>query len=363
MLDVLSPEHMEIRLIARVANQVIGNASESEVFFFIPDLHLISPQRQQYFGNYGFNYAAKRILEKVLLRMAILKDEMEDNDGCKLITIQLGDFFDMWRENPGSKGSDAVGDDTYGGLRDILYRNNYRMGSCLKATIILGNHDTDLGEPLREINFQFKAFNRTANDTPFLFVTHGDAFDILEAVVPEPIKEFAVKFAGKSTPVNPYSVGTWGKWAAKINKPLSDLKSAITEAEHVINLGAGASVVTPGKDLPPRLCQYISKVDDADNDYFKKIYNALEIAGNEGLAGGHVKAVVMGHTHKASMTLCEPADKGRPLLLMDVGAWIEKCKYPLKETGTVIAPEPSAQLGVIHGNDARIYQIRVSGTG
>jgi hypothetical protein len=46
------------------------------------------------------------------------------------------------------------------------------------------------------------------------------------------------------------------------------------------------------------------------------------------------------------------------MLLMDVGAWIENCTYPLAENGIVVT-ELSAQLGVIHGNDVRIYQIRL----
>ena len=43
---------------------------------------------------------------------------------------------------------------------------------------------------------------------------------------------------------------------------------------------------------------------------------------------------------------------------MDVGAWIEQCTYPLDAGETVT--EPSAQLGVIHGNDVRLYQMRVA---
>jgi hypothetical protein len=45
---------------------------------------------------------------------------------------------------------------------------------------------------------------------------------------------------------------------------------------------------------------------------------------------------------------------------MDNGAWIEQCTYRLAEGGQVT--EPNAQLGVIHGNDVRIYQIRVGVT-
>ncbi len=74
-----------------------------------------------------------------------------------------------------------------------------------------------------------------------------------------------------------------------------------------------------------------------------------------------MKVVTMGHTHKASLILCRPSGD-RPMLLMDVGAWIENCTYPLAENGAVVT-EPSAQLGVIHGNDALIYQIRLTQRG
>jgi hypothetical protein len=40
--------------------------------------------------------------------------------------------------------------------------------------------------------------------------------------------------------------------------------------------------------------------------------------------------------------------------------WIEQYTYRLAEGGQVT--EPSAQLGVMHGNDVRIYQIRIGVT-
>jgi hypothetical protein len=58
------------------------------------------------------------------------------------------------------------------------------------------------------------------------------------------------------------------------------------------------------------------------------------------------------------MILCEPPAEGRPMLLIDSGAWIEKCAYLLDEGGRV-KEEPGGQLAVIHGNDARLYQIRL----
>jgi UDP-2,3-diacylglucosamine pyrophosphatase LpxH len=227
--------------------------------------------------------------------------------------------------------------------------------------MILGNHDTDNGDPLEEVQFRFKAFNRTENNKPFLFVTHGDAFELLETMVPESIKEFAVNFVGKLTPVNEYRVGNWGKLAAKINKPIRDLETAITEPEHSLEMIKGAPKVLPGKSLPSIFCETIATPDEANNKLFKKIYDSIDYATEEKLPGQHVKVAAVGHTHHPSMIFCKPQNGRRPLILMDVGAWIEKCMYNLEENANMAEdpkPEPNAQLGVIHGNDARIYQIR-----
>ncbi len=43
--DVLEPLGGEIRLIGRVNDKAIGNASKKEVFLMVPDLHIISSGR------------------------------------------------------------------------------------------------------------------------------------------------------------------------------------------------------------------------------------------------------------------------------------------------------------------------------
>jgi hypothetical protein len=158
--------------------------------------------------------------------------------------------------------------------------------------------------------------------------------------------------------INKYPIGYWGKYAGKINKPLKDLEQAITEPEHDLGMVKGALQVVPGQTLPSIFCQVVMSPDESQHKFFKKIYQSIDIAEENNLPGQYVKIVAIGHTHEASMVLCKP-DYGRPMLLMDIGAWIEKCTYPLAESGEHIT-EPSAQLAVIHGNDARIYQIRVS---
>jgi hypothetical protein len=356
-LEVLGPRNGEIRLLGRVSDPVIGNPSDREVFFLIPDLHLLSPRRRQRF-KYGFNHNESGLLIGLLDRMNTLRSSWEQSGNTKLVTAQLGDFFDLWREFPRSARPAEIPDDAHGNLRDILYRGIDRGGPCLKATMLLGNHDTKRSDPLKEIPFRYKFFNRAPDEKPFLFGTHGDAFDILETTLPDAIEEFAVCFSGPFIEPNKYPVMEWSKKTAGINKPIGELENAITDPVHNLDAPDGASQVVPEKPLPPLVCEEIPSPGDTSNPYFQKLYRSIAIAKEKDLPGQHVRVVTMGHTHKASLILCRPSGE-RPMLLMDVGAWIENCTYPLAESGVVVT-EPSAQLGVIHGNDARIYQIRLA---
>jgi hypothetical protein len=356
LLEVLGRLNGEIRLLGRVSDPVVGNPSEREVFFLIPDLHLLSPQRRQRF-KYGFNHSESRLLAGLLGRTAALRSSWEASQTRKLVTVQLGDFFDLWREFPGSAKPAEIPDDACGDLRDILYRGIDRGGPCLKATMLLGNHDTKRSDPLKEIPFRYKFFNRPQDEKPFLFGTHGDAFDILETTLPDAIEEFAVYFIGTFVEPNKYPVMEWSKKTAGINKSIGNLEEAITDPEHNLEPSGGAIQVSPEKSLPSFVCQEIPSPDNTANPYFQKLYRSIDIAKKKDLPGQHVRVVTMGHTHKASLILCRPSGD-RPMLLMDVGAWIENCTYSLAENGVVVT-EPSAQLGVIHGNDVRIYQIRL----
>jgi hypothetical protein len=356
LLQVLGPLNGEIRLLGRVSDPIIGNPSEREVFFLIPDLHLLSPQRRQRF-KYGFNHSESSLLAGLLERIATLRNSWEAVQNKKLVTVQLGDFFDLWREFPWSAKPAEIPDDACGDLRDILYRGVDRGGPCLKATMLLGNHDTKRSDPLKEIPFRYKFFNRPQDGKPFLFGTHGDAFDILETTLPDAVEEFGVYFSGRFVEPNKYPIMEWSKKTAGINKSIANLEKAITDPEHNLEASDGAIQITPESSLPPFVCQEIPSPDNTANPYFEKLYRSIDIAEEKDLPGQYVRVVTMGHTHKASLILCRPSGK-RPMLLMDVGAWIENCTYPLAENGVVVT-EPSAQLGVIHGNDVRIYQIRL----
>ncbi len=341
----------ELRLLGRVNDPLVGNGGNArDVFLFVPDVHLLSAAARGRF-RYGFNHERSGLLARVLGELAALADSWDDAGRHKLVTIQLGDFFDVWRElGPwGQLGS--VPDDAHGALRDVLYRGVYRGRPCLKATMLLGNHDTQSGVPLPEVPFQLKAFNRSANERPFLFATHGDAFDVLENVVPDPLQEFIVYFLGSLHPPAKYTVAAWGNAAAWVNRPPSELGDAITRADHAL-ASAGAVAVTPGDALPDRFCETVAP--DHEGHRFDDFYRAVGRAAGEYPSASALRVVVCGHTHHAALLLCEPPG-GRPLVFLDVGAWIERCTYAT-DAGESIT-EPSAQLGVVHGNDVRLYQL------
>src|SRR5262249_15749720 len=196
-----------------------------------------------------------------------------------------------------------VADDSLGDLRDLLYRGVHRGHPCLKATMLLGNHDTHDSTPLPEIPFQLKAFNRSPNNRPFLFMTHGDCFDLLELMVPEPIKAFFVHFIGRLTPSNTYSIGDFAKPAPRINKPIASLENGITQAEQDLAI-VGALKVEPETALPEQQVRLVEATESSHR--FADYYRALSLPEAAASDAVDIRVIAAGHTHHAAMLLCNP---------------------------------------------------------
>jgi hypothetical protein len=140
LLRVLSPRNGELRLLGRLHDPLLGNASDHEVFLLVPDLHLISRAREPSFGAYGFNHGTSDLLAQLLAALAELREAWEDTGAHKLMTVQLGDFFDLWREFGGVARPEQIGDGEWGALRDVLYRGSSAAGPasrrrCAKSAI------------------------------------------------------------------------------------------------------------------------------------------------------------------------------------------------------------------------------------
>jgi hypothetical protein len=134
------------------------------------------------------------------------------------------------------------------------------------------------------------------------------------------------------------------------------MQDSIVAAKHDVRVAAGALAVKPGDPLPDTFAQVVASPDAVDHRYFQTFYEKIAAAAAQHASAERLRVVVIGHTHEAAMILCKPPDGARPLLFIDSGAWIERCAYTLESGEHVV--EPSAQLAVIHGNDARLYQIR-----
>lgn len=361
ILSVIRPRRGVLRLLGRVQDPRLRHSTADDLFFLIPDLHLLTPRRQKAFGKREFNYRELGLLGEILGAMAVLKKQWDKDGTTKLRTFQLGDFFDIWREFPGQVDPSKVGDEVYSQLRDVLYRGVYRGLSCLKASFLVGNHDVRDDDRLPELNFWTKAFNysRRASDKPFFLAFHGDVFDFIEKF-PTFIKSLMVNIVGTLTPLKTYPVGVD---MTRINKPLKDLTAAITEPDHTLS-ALGAPRVTGGEKLPRYLCNIVTnlKSQPLPHKYLGRVHEMIEMARREDLTGSNVRIVAIGHTHQAKMAFYAPETEEPPILLMDIGAWIENCSYPRDEDGQFVT-EPSAQIGVIHANDARLYQIYVPSPG
>jgi UDP-2,3-diacylglucosamine pyrophosphatase LpxH len=364
LLTVLQPLNGELRLLARLSDPLITNPSEKETHLFIPDLHLLTPDRRAEY-DYGFNYSEtdpgfhkSELLAALLASLYELKAAWDRQGDRELITVQLGDFFDLWRQFPGDVDQSQI-QNSHGQVLDLLYRAPFvGADECLEAVMLLGNHDTRKGQFLDGIQFTRNYLNEAADGRPFLFANHGDAFDLIEHL-PDALKEFTVNYFSGVHPVSTYDVGALSEAAANYNNA-RDFTSAITQPEHNLAGNAAVAIREPGAALPERFCEEIASPDEAADHHFGKYYEAIDDAAERDLMGQHVRVVVMGHTHMAKMVLYRP-DQGRPMLLMDVGAWIERCIYPFADNGPAsnVPSESSAQLGVINGNDARIYQIHL----
>ncbi len=357
ILSAVGRRKGDIRLIGRLLDPRLGHSAEDDALVLIGDLHLLSPARQEAFGSRRPSYAEEpSLLAEILAALAKLKKRWRDG-GASLRTFQLGDFFDVWREFPRDVDMSKVGDDVFGPLRDILYRGVQRGRECLKAVFLLGNHDCRGTSRFPETGFWVKAFNHTGprKAKPFLLALHGDVFDWVEKL-PAGLKSLMVNLAGKASPESCYPVGVDNTC---LNKPPEEQRDAITEPEHAL-AAQGAPAVVPGKSLPRSLCQSISDVRAGEplHKHLPKAHAMIETARRDDSTGSAVRVIAMGHTHHARMVFHDPGTDEPPLLLMDVGAWYEDCRYVLEEGGREVV-EHSAQLGVIAGNDARLYQIHI----
>jgi UDP-2,3-diacylglucosamine pyrophosphatase LpxH len=313
------PSIETVKLVSRIHDDRIGNADTNSILIFFADMHLISRNKIGRRYKYGFNH------ERMFVQLARKLRSLRKNDiGYKPCVFQLGDFVDLWKEDTTDPFPILS---EYQGVRDYLYGlKGLRSAGCKFA---LGNHDADLARiPHLTSKWHYRMFLPQAE--PRVYATHGDVFDWIESL-PDSLQKWAVYH-----------------FSPKEKKPHSGLEDLIELRRHYsipVDPTLISQIGTPGA---VSLTGLGSRVNIQNNHKF--LDKCRERVGRMNREHNlKINAAVIGHTHNAQMSV---ADDGNNLfVLMDCGAWYGSYA---DSDGTVRA---NAQIGVICGNDFRIYQL------
>jgi hypothetical protein len=176
----------------------------------------------------------------------------------------------------------------------------------------------------------------------------------LRNILPQWLQEFVVCFAGTLPNASTYPLGT-------MDQCMQSQSAATNGFKTYIELPNGAplqALADPTAAFPSEL--NVSRRSTQGQPGALPLHEFLPGASSvvstmRGTPGANpawssLHVVVIGHTHHARISV-DDSNPGAPLLLMDCGAWIENYASSDGTAG------PNCQLGVVAGNDLRIYQL------
>jgi len=326
----------DVSLVAGVADQRLGYPDKDHLRVFIPDLHLISDARQKQ-GHFRFVTNHEKLLTHLL--GALRKLRLATKAPEKLSVLQLGDVLDLWREVPFIRPTSDTPARIANDHADLM---NALRDPDLNATILFGNHDFEL--------YHWASYDRNVrhifipHDNPQVMIVHGDVFDWLERL-PDWIQDIAVYLFAPNVQPTTYALD-------KMHEATVRTTPNPTYVDY-IKCRAPAPVGTVASLSDQQLPRFPFNVQQAGTpgaqvELYETAVKAMKYVQKE--HNLDVRTVVIGHTHHARIVMRE--ENQHLFTLIDCGAWIEKC---VNDAGVV---ESSAQIGVLCGNEARIYQLR-----
>jgi UDP-2,3-diacylglucosamine pyrophosphatase LpxH len=334
------PDFCSVRLVARLADPLLGNQDSSTVYVFVPDLHLISDEKVH---EYSYTTNHWEILYRSLFRLSEARTALAPSGG-RMVVTQLGDLLDLWRDGHSATRNSVqkiVG--SWSNTLKVLYRYP-QDPACLRARILVGNHDAAMAGTA---NWFLRLFLPTETAAAFALALHGDWFDPTERL-PDWLSRAGVTIAGRLPQANAYPVSELrpllDRNAAAQNNYRGWIQQRVAPEVGEL-LPAAASVALPlehnvGWKSRHEVHPFL---DDAAR--FVSTYRG---GPNASPGFTNVRLVVIGHTHHARISV---NDGPTPLVLLDAGAWIEKYRDSTGRVG------PNCQMAVVCGNDARIYQL------
>ncbi len=325
-----------VTLVARYADDALKLPTR-RAHIFIGDCHMLNNEDTQAYPKYQFLQSED--LQTLLKALTELK---ADSPG-QLRVWHLGDLFDIWRARGGIGPSAEVDRITRDRHEIIDYLREGPPGG-VRARIIAGNHDYDLyglGEWRAD---RYRIIDNDDSDGGDVFILHGDVFSWIEKL-PDELQAKAVRFA---------------KWHAAGTKDLFNEKKTIEEINSELNIDepfssepislqqAELDELAPGQLDPINVIDGDSGNPDADNK--KNFAGAKALAEKMRERGHNIRLMITGHAHWARLVKGSIADS--PFVLMDCGAWIGYVRLGDNEERI-----HSGQIGVMVGNELRLYQI------
>lgn len=353
---------------------------ESTAAVFLPDLHLTTERAIERFQKAGFFFRPES--RKTLKRFL---EGVEPLSGFQ--RIQLGDRYDLWRE--GIAWDDAPAPDN--GPRpprpadaDLVTEIRAFHGDAVARLagpsweFLAGNHDDRLNRALKKPGADAEPFiplgaQDVAEKVAPVLVLHGHQFDSVEKL-PDWLQLFGIDAFANLFPE--------GSRNLALGPPPPSIKAqrrtGPSNAGDLRPLSTFQEIgVTPKVPLPS--VRNESEVDDVTGGVpfnvqrfpsLKKFFVRGGGAPNFSLVEPIVrkvrdfarehdrsipKLVVIGHTHTPRIVTTFHLDGETPFVLADCGAWVERSAWTRVGGGAVEAR--SAHVGVLAGNDIRIYQL------
>lgn len=334
--DAAHPGQFGVGLVAQYADPALGLPG-GRTHIFIPDCHLLSPPDLLVYPNNHFQLDAE-----LLTLLECLKQLKKDFRG-ELLVWHMGDLLDLWRAR-GGRGDQAEADAITAAYSKHMRILTSSPPNGVRARILAGNHDYMTHELPSWAALRVGIIENQDPALGDILVVHGDLFDWIETALPDQLQAFIVRAAKQVSAGQTELLQEDRAIVATVNQgippgdvPIGPGTTPLARARPV--LGAGPKVA-------------VNVVDAAAAAKPPKFFtNAAKLAVQLKKHGHDIRVVVIGHTHQARIAQGKRSD-GKPLVLMDCGAWMGQCR---------LAPaDPwiwSAQLGVIAEAELRIYQL------
>ncbi len=305
---------------------------------FLPDLHLLSRERAEGYGDaFNLNPHQKGLLMALLSCLRDLKGR--DPAFSRLALFKLGDLFDLWREQEHWWWHEALGDmldrlvGTHGDLFDLL--------GALAVTRLVGNHDDRLRDPAEQARL---AAHPVAADLPpgrlvpetlslpwgahgRIELFHADRIDDVETGLFSFVNPVGARMAAE--------FGSTDEWRYEL-----------------LPAGTPDPVLGPAP-LPESVIAFEAPLADPKEDEALRVRffeGSLEYTSRRtSLPDRMPVAAVIGHTHAPRIVV----RKSAPLhTLLDCGSWVNQSSGNAVET-----PFWNGQVGFLSGCEAALFQI------